>query len=357
MEKIKVSFSFVNEEKLPLIIQPQDQKELSAEHLVQFLTEENTLFQEQLLQYGAVLLRNFQVNSPDEFLNVINACALGTVFNYDFCTVLRTKIQPGVYTSINYTQKSIPMHNEKAYDYDTPSHIYFNCTQPSETGGLTPLIDGNKLWLSLPEPLKNKLELHGVMYCRYFYGEGIKLKLIRKIGGGINCRTWMEQFDTQEKNVVDEILADTIYQHQWTIGNGLITKKIMPPYRRHPISDKVVWFNQCHNLNRYYSTNTNFIRLKVKNPIARYIMQLPSLSPLMARFGNEEHFSKNEISIINQLMLEQQVMTPWQKGDVMIVDNYSCLHGKTAHTGKRVILVGMTQRPTDVSDVVDPHLE
>ncbi|WP_058533362.1 TauD/TfdA family dioxygenase [Legionella saoudiensis] len=357
MGKVQVSFSFVNQEKLPLIIRPQNQQPLTAEHLVQFLNEENTLFQEQLLKHGAILFRDFQVNSPDAFLNVINACALGTVFDYDFCTVPRTKIQKGVYTSINYTQKAIPMHNEKAYDYDTPSHIYFNCAQPSETGGCTPLIDGNKLWFSLPAPLKNKLELHGVMYCRYFYGEGIKLKLIRKIGGGINCRTWMELFETQEKSVVDEILADTIYQHEWTIGNGLITKKTMPPYRHHPISGKVVWFNQCHNLNRYYSTNTNFVALKVKNPIARYIMQLPSLSPLIARFGNGEHFAKHEIATIEQLMLEQQVMTPWQKGDVMVVDNYSCLHGKTAHTGKRLILVGMSQRPTDVSNVVDPNLE
>jgi alpha-ketoglutarate-dependent taurine dioxygenase len=354
MGKVNVTFNFVNDNKLPLIIQSQEKEQASADHLLQFLNEENNLFKELLLKHGAVLFRDFQINSPDEFSKVIDACALGTVFNYDLCTIPRTKVQKGVYTSINYTQNDIPMHNEKAYDYDTPSHIYFNCAQPSETGGYTPLIDGNKLWFALPDKLRYKLETHGIMYRRYYYGEGIKLKLIRKIGGGIHCRTWMEHFNTQEKNGVDDILADTIYQHEWTIGNGLITKKIMPAFRKHPTLDKIIWFNQCHNLNRYFNTAADYVYMKVKNPISRYIMARSQLLPLMAFFGNGDHFSKNEINAINTVIRNSRVMTPWQKGDVMVIDNYACLHGKTAHSGDRLILVGMTQQP---SDSTRSHLE
>lgn len=355
MQKINVTFSFLNQDKLPLIIKPQQTKPASVNHLLQFLNQENKLFKEQLLQYGAVLFRDFQINSPEKFSNVIEACSLGDLFNYDFCTIPRTKIQKGIYTSINYTQNNIPMHNEKAYDYDTPSHIYFNCAQPSETGGLTPLINGNKLWLTLPERLKYKLENQGIMYRRYYYGEGIKLNLIRKISGGVHCRTWMEHFNTQEKNTVEDLLENTIYQHEWTkIGNGLITKKILPAFRKHPILDKIVWFNQCHNLNRYFNVSKDYAYMKLKNPIARSIMTQSKLLPLMACYGNGDHFSKNEIISINKLMHDSRVMTPWQKGDVMVIDNYSCLHGKTAHSGDRLILVGMTKNS---SDIPPPHLE
>lgn len=354
MGKVNVTFNFVNQDKLPLIIQPQEEIHASADYLLQFLNEENNVFQALILKYGAVLFRDFHINSPDEFSKVIDACSLGKVFNYDLCTIPRTKIQKGIYTSINYTDNDIPMHNEKAYDYDTPSHIYFNCAQPSQTGGYTPLIDGNKLWSALPDKLRNKLETHGILYRRYYYGEGIKLKLIKKIGGGIHCRTWMEQFNTREKSVVDNTLANTIYQHEWTMGNGLITKKIMPAFRKHPLLDKIIWFNQCHNLNFYFNTSADYVYKKLKNPISRYIMTRSQLLPLMAFFGNGDSFSKNEINSINTLMRNSRVMTPWQKGDVMVIDNYSCLHGKTAHYGDRLILVGMTQRS---SDLAQSHLE
>ena len=282
METMNVTFKFVNQNRLPLIIQPKEEKLATPDHLLQFLNEENNVFKEQLLKYGAVMFRNFQINSPDKFAKVIDACSLGNVFNYDLCVIPRTKIQKGIYTSINYTQNGIPMHNEKAYDYDTPSHIYFNCAKPSETGGYTPLIDGNKLWYALPDKLKYKLETLGIMYRRYYYGEGIKLKLIQKIGGGVNCRTWMEHFKVRARFDVDELLANTIYQHEWTtLGNGLITKKTMPAFRKHPILDKTVWFNQCHNLNRYFNTSADYVHIKIKKSILRHIMAQSQLLPLM----------------------------------------------------------------------------
>ncbi|CAM4468527.1 MAG: hypothetical protein LEGION0403_FIIPPAGN_00247 [Legionella sp.] len=39
MGKVNVSFSFVNQERLPLIIQPQNEQPLSAEHIAAFLEE------------------------------------------------------------------------------------------------------------------------------------------------------------------------------------------------------------------------------------------------------------------------------------------------------------------------------
>ncbi|HEL8436747.1 TPA: TauD/TfdA family dioxygenase, partial [Legionella pneumophila] len=51
----QLSYTFLNHQKLPLIIQPQAKAEGNIDVLKQFLKEENTLFKEQLLNYGAII--------------------------------------------------------------------------------------------------------------------------------------------------------------------------------------------------------------------------------------------------------------------------------------------------------------
>jgi alpha-ketoglutarate-dependent taurine dioxygenase len=344
MTNDKINYSFLNHKKLPLVVQPQDKADSHYSALIHFLKKDNTFIKEQLLQYSAILFRGFHIDSPDKFLEAINACALGPLFNYDLCAVPRTKIREGIYTSINCHQSyTIPMHNEKSYDPEFPSHIYFNCITVPETGGTTPLVNGHQLWNSLPESLQHKLQSKGILYRRYYYGNGIKQKWVKAIGKGIHPTTWMSAFGSEDKEEVESVLRKMELQFRWIKrGDALITERLLPAVRYHPVTGTIVWFNQSDHNNYYYNGRAETIRLFIKNPITRFFMLRKSLFPYISFYGDGGLISKQDSDLMNLAIKKNMVTNPWQQGDFLVVDNYSCLHGKIPHTGDRLILAGMT---------------
>jgi alpha-ketoglutarate-dependent taurine dioxygenase len=339
-----IHLSYINEQKLPLLIQPQHEEQAHSNYLIQFLNKEHVVFKEHLQQHGAVLLRGFNVVSVEKFLDVINACDLGSYNEYGICIIPRNKVTEGVYTFADPYPGDIPMHNEKSYEQDFPAHVYFNCIHASETGGHTPLVDGHKLWLALPESLQNKLQSKGILYRQYYYGNSIRHKFIKAIGNNIFSKTWMSVFQTEDRSEVESILKKMGHQFKWTRkGDGLITEITLPAVRYHPVTNKVMWFNQINHRNNYLFNRASIIKSNIKNPFARFILMRMNVQPYIVLFEDGENISRQDTDIINNAITRNTVSTPWQEGDVMIIDNYSCLHGKTAHTGNRLILVGLTK--------------
>ncbi|ETO92397.1 TauD/TfdA family dioxygenase [Legionella oakridgensis] len=343
-------FSYINEQKLPLLLQAQNETQAHSHYLVQFLKKENTAFKEHLLKYGAVLLRGFRVDSIEKFLEIINACDLGSHNEYGICTIPRHKLAEGVYVFAEPFPGDIPVHNEKSYEHDFPTHMYFNCMHAAKTGGHTPLVDGHKLWLSLPEDIQYKLQSKGILYKRYYYGNSIRHKFIRALDKSLFCKTWMNAFQTNDKNEVERTLKKMGHQFKWTKkGDGLVTQITLPAVRNHPVTGKVVWFNQSNHSNGFLYHRDFIINSNIKNPFARFILMHMNILPYVAFYGDGQMISKLETDIINDTIARNTVSTAWQEGDVMVVDNYSCLHGKTAHTGSRTILVGLTKDQTHVN--------
>ena len=334
-----------NLQQLPLVIQPKNEKQANINYLLHYLKEENAFLKEHLLHYGAILFRGYHVESAQHFYDVIQACSLGEIFNYDNCAVPRTKIRDGIYTSINcHGAYTVPMHSEKSYDPDFPNHIYFNCLRVAETGGNTPLVDNHKLWLALPHPLREKLKSKGIMYRKFYYGEGIRHKMIRTLGNGLHCKTWMDAFQTSSKRSVEDFITQNGTSYRWTAkGNGLITELVLPAFRHHPISNKEVWFNQSDHRNYYYNSCIDIINHSIQNPLVRKIMSHRSLLPYVTLFGDGEPISKRDAEVIHVTIQKNIRSTPWEQGDVIIIDNYACMHGKTPHTGERLVQTGMTK--------------
>lgn len=347
----KFPFHFVNNEKLPCVIQSSGKKQAPLEDLIDFLHREQALFKAQLLAYGAILLRGFAVRSADDFAEVIRACNLGRLFHYDVCVIPRTKIREGIYTSINAPESSaLALHNEKSYSPDFPSHIYFYCQQAPKEGGSTPLANAHQVWLDLPLPLQQKLHDKGIMYCKYYYGKSLRQRYVNLIGGKVYGQTWMNIFKTDSKEDVERILQARNEPFRWVSkGNGLMVESVLPAHRHHPVNQKVVWFNQSDHNNIYYSGSYAKMTHQIKNPIARLILSRPSFLSYLAHYGDGEWITQSEADAMHIAIEKNKVSTPWKSGDVMVVDNYLCMHGKESHRGDRLILTAMTKDDAVIS--------
>ena len=346
MKDNDLKYTFVNDEQLPLVIEPQSPDQGSVDFLIQYLQENNQAFKDRLIQYGAILFRGFHCNSPEAFSKAIDAALLGENYNYELCEVPRTKITDHVYTSVNLPPDfNLELHNEKSHDPNFPTHVFFTCIHNAEQGGYTPLADAHKVWLSLPDSLQEKLKTKGIRYRKFAFGRGFFGKLLKAIIPDFDLFTWMSKYNSKDRKEVEQRLQDIGYQWHWTRDDNLIAEYNLPAYRVHPITGKIVWFNQSNHLN-YYNNNVNnyFIRI-IKNPLARFLFLKYKNSPYMADFGDGQCFSKQEATLIKQAIEKNTIATPWQPGDFMVLDNYSCMHGKTPHVGKRLILAGLTQYP------------
>ena len=343
------SFSFIGDHKLPLVIKPINEDQANVAFLLHYLQEKNALIKEQLLKTGAILLRGFGVTEVDDFAQVVNHCDLGNLYNYDKCAVVRKKIKEGMYTSIiGPPALNVPLHNEKSYSADFPSHIYFNCVTPAKKGGNTPLLDGQKLWQSLPEQLKQKLD-KGIIYRRKFYTKGLRWKIFQFFSEGQLGFLWEHLLGTNNKKKASQLLKEQGYTFKWLPrGAGLITELLLPAYRMHPETGESVWFNQSSHNNYYYNIRHEATNA-IKNSLFKFVLSQRRFMAVVTFYGDGEPLTKSDADILSNLMQKAKISIPWQKGDVLVIDNYRCLHGKEPHVGERLILASMT-KPDEKKD-------
>ncbi|VEH31602.1 TauD/TfdA family dioxygenase [Legionella sainthelensi] len=158
------------EEQMPLVIEAD--KSADLEFLHQFLKSYSPQIIQDMAQYGAVLLRGFNIDTEEQFENIILSIPEfrgisdafmsenGRVHVGDLKYVLHTN-------SIYKTGGTLYLggfHTENYYSTDVPSYLCFCCFQPSALGGETGLINTQKVYNHLSKELKEKLEKSSFLY-------------------------------------------------------------------------------------------------------------------------------------------------------------------------------------------------
>ena len=102
--------------------------------------------------------------------------------------------------------------------------------------------------------------------------------------------------------------------------------------RQHPITKEEVWFN--HALLFHPSELPDHIKTSLASfPKEEF--------PKHCIHGNGDEIPDAEIAQIKSVCLSNLVEFDWQKGDVLLVDNYLVAHARNSFTGERKILVSM----------------
>ncbi|KAF7781810.1 hypothetical protein PRUB_b1148 [Pseudoalteromonas rubra] len=266
---------------------------------------------------GFALLRGLNIVSTNQFSTILETIFGEQLSQYIYRSSPRTALRNNIYTTTEYhADQVILQHNENAYSNCWPMRMGFFCVVPAKTGGDTPLADSREVYKQLPEALRNRFEERGIMYVRNY--------------GDIDL-PWQEVFQTQSRDDVEAYCWKNDIQCEWFDDGRLQTRQFRPAVMTHPQTGEKVWFNQAHLF------HCSAVDTEMPDSIgADYL-------PRNAYYGDGSEIAKQDIDVINQVYRDLTFSYPWQRNDILLLDNMLFTHGRQAYTGTRKVLVGMAK--------------
>jgi len=272
-----------------------------------------------LAEHGALLLRGFAPVTPAEFEDLIEAVH-GPLMEYSYRSTPRSEVSGRIYTSTEYPpDQIIPLHNEMSYARTWPLRIWFCCIQPADRGGETPLADSHRVWQRISPGVRAEFEEKQVMYVRN-YGPHLDVP-------------WQQVFQTSDRADVQAFCEAAGIEHEWIGQDGLRTRQVCQAVAAHPVTGTPLWFNQAH-----------LFHVSSLDEAARQSLLAvckPEELPRNAFFGDGSEIPAEALDEVREAYRAEQVLLPWQRGDIVLADNMRVAHGRMPFAGARKVIVGM----------------
>jgi len=244
------------------------------------------------------------------------------LLEYTYRSSPRTQVKGNIYTSTEYpADQSIPFHNEMSYTRTWPLKIAFCALQVSTTGGETPISDSRRVYQLLDPAIRERFERLGVMYVRN-YSPGLDLP-------------WQNVFQVETPEEVEEFCRAAGIEWEWKGRDHLRTRQVCQAVAVHPKTGDKVWFNQAH---LFHVTSL---------PAATREMFMSEFAeedlPRNTYYGDGSPIEPSVLDEIRGAWAEASVCFPWERGDVLLLDNMLMAHGRASFEGPRRIVVGMAE--------------
>ena len=303
--------------QLILVIKPT----ISELNLINWVANNRSWIQNELLKYGCLLFRYFQLDYQTKFEQFIQAIS-GELADYSYRSTPRTLVNGKIYTSTEYpAEQFIPLHNEMSYARNWVMKIWFYCVQPAEKGGETPIADSRRVFNKICPQIKARFMDKKVMYVRN-YGRGLDLD-------------WQNVFQTNNKSAVESYCRQAEIEFEWISENHLRTRQVCQAVATHPTTKEIVWFNQSHLF------HVSSLPFKIRESLLSMMSEQDL--PRNAFYGDGTPIEDSVIEEINDIYRQETITFPWQAGDILMLDNMLFAHGRNPFVGSRKVLVGMAE--------------
>jgi alpha-ketoglutarate-dependent taurine dioxygenase len=308
-------------EPFPLVVRPA----LEGTNLAAWAETNRAFVEAELLKHGAILFRGFDVREVAQFEQFVGALT-DELLEYHERAAPRTEVGRNVYTSTEYpAEHAIPLHHEMSYSHNWPTKLWFFCVQPARGGGLTPIASDRKVFRLLDPKIKERFIEKKVMYVRN-YGEGVDL-------------SWQETFQTEDRAVVERYCRQSHTEFEWRGGDRLRTRQVRQAVAVHPRTGETVWFNHAH---MFHVSN---LEPTVRESLLAEFKE--DELPRNAFYGDGSPIESSVLEEIREVYDGAAVAFPWQKGDILMLDNFLASHGRESFEGPRKILVAMAELYTN----------
>lgn len=275
---------------------------------------------------GAVVVRGLAVRDNQGAAGVFQS--LGALMPERGAFAPRTHLGWGLYTTTPWASaQQMCMHHELSYSLEFPGLMLFACLAPAATGGATGVADAAAVLDALPRELVDRFAREGWQLCRTYNDE---------IGA-----SWAEAFGTEDRRTVEDRCRAESIEFAWTPDGGLRTRQRRPALIRHPRTGRYCWFNQIAFLNEW----------TLDPDVRQYMVESygPDALPFTTRFGNGEPVGPGIVELLNRTYAAHTLRHEWQAGDVLLVDNIRCAHGREPYEGAREVVASLAD-PVRLAD-------
>ncbi|MGI4761854.1 MAG: TauD/TfdA family dioxygenase [Janthinobacterium lividum] len=312
-----VQESFLPEPKSPIVLSCT----MPGVDLGGWMQKNKPLVARYLNQYGGILFRNFGVDTVASFKNFVDQLELNTL-EYKMRSSPRHEVGDKIYhTTTHPADQTINMHSESSYASSWPMRVIFCCVTPAAEQGETPVADTRQVLANLGPALRAKFEQLGVLYTR---------NLSPQLG-----LPWQEVFQTTDKAEVEAICRQSNMEFEWQGEEKLVTRWRKKAVYNHPATGEPTWFNHAFFFNKY-TLDEDLLAILGQDNL-----------PFDTCFGDGSEISRAEAEEIGRAYQQALVVFPWQKGDVLFLDNMLMAHGRMPFKGARQILVSLLEPMED----------
>lgn len=366
LDTINVSFLDKSKKTLPLIITPRFDD--THEFICKWLEQNNSWVRDQMVLYGAVIIRGFKIESAPEFEKTTLA------LDPNLCDKYRGTSPRSLSDGTKYAFSAadvpvnypIAQHLEMSFLKAPPRFLYFGCMKESSTlGGETSLCDFRKVYQDLSPQLRDKFLTKQIKYTRKNHRIGEKWTY--DVGA---MKSWEELFGTTSKEEVEKICKEEDAPPARWINDTFYQEWVDKPYQVHPITNEPVWFN--HTQVFHWSTFPAelwyaFCRMKSLKLFVHFVLVsiftiikygiLGYKMSLDVSFGDDTPISFEEMNEVRDVIHRHLVFSRWQKGDILCIDNFSTSHGRQPTFDKERKVIVSWSKPHEKGQQMEQQAE
>jgi hypothetical protein len=266
-------------------------------------------------RFGVVYFRGFGPDSQ-RFEAIADVIA-PTTMPYLGGVSPRRYVHGSVFTA-NDAPGPLPVvqHHELSYHGSTPRYLFFYCDLKPESGGATPTSCGKRYGRTmdaLHRRVMDELEEKGVVFIRNFTAA--------------NFKSWEVTWQTSDRAELEQRLRANDTEFEWLSDTWLRTRQRRAAIVRDPLTRQRILYASINIWQRGFVERVNKV----------YDLPQPEddvmLQPFATVFGDGSEIPNDFVARMDQVYDEQKVITPYQNGDFMILNNFIAAHGKTPWTG------------------------
>ena len=292
----------------------------NAESAASWLSSERERLLNILAREGAVLLRGLPLSNALDF----DACVVALELeNFTYAESLSNAVRVNKTERVFTANEAPPeleifLHHEMAQTPTYPSKLLFFCEHSSDTGGSTPLCQSERLLKQLRDKvpqLIDDLQSKGVQYTNVMPASA-------DLGSG-QGRSWQNTLGSKSKTSAETRLRDLNYTWEWLQDENLkVTTPVLPAIRRLDDGRKV-FFNQLIAAYQGWKDSRNQDSKKIQ-------------------FGDGSDITEESMDDVCEIAEKITYDHFWQKGDLLLVDNFLVMHGRRPFFGTRKVLASLS---------------